>query len=258
MKKMVMIIFLTSLFTSCNEERGVVSELKECDSTKSSDCENTGNLENDFIIRVEGENTTVSSSSAKANTNKSCKDKYVQVDDFCIMRDEAVQANRFKIRTRSIVSAEKVCSKEGKDVHLVNHAQWMKVAKKIETQSLNYDLGKKKKFLNSRELFVNKNQTIVNFVSGQPEWVAWSSESLFLPFQCSVLEGKAVDSKCLGSSLGTKVLDGDVYTTKPSLGSKVAMTRSGSLAKHGKALYHAYIGSDPAVNEYGVRCAYSL
>lgn len=261
MKLLTILLFSLLVLTACNEERGVISELKECDSSKSSDCQNTGNLENDFIIRVEGEDDSASSTNATANSTnkpKACSDKYIQIDNFCIMRDEAVQANRYKIRTKSIESAEKFCSKEGKNIHLINHDQWMAVARKIEAQPLNYDLGKKKKFLNSRELFVNKDQTIVNFVSGQMEWVAWSSESLFLPFQCSVLEGKAADSKCLGSIFGSKNLDGDVHTTKPSLGSKVAMTRSGSLAKHGKALYHTYIGSNPAVNEYGVRCAYSL
>ena len=256
MNKLILIILSLLLF-SCNEEQGVVSELKECDSSKEANCQNTGNLENDVIIRVEGEGDQATSNKATQSA-QSCEKGYIQVDNFCVMKDEATQANRYKVRTNSIEEAQKVCLERGKT--LITHKQWMSIAKKIEAQSLNYDLGKEKKFLNSRDLFVNKSITITNFVSAQPEWVAWSDKSLFLPSECHSLSGDANKVKCQKLALGSATLEGSVFnsTLSQNHNGSVAMLRSGSLAKHKKALYHAYVGSSPAINQYGVRCTYSL
>lgn len=256
MNKLILIIFSLLLF-SCNEEQGVVSELKECDSSKEANCQNTGNLENDVIIRVEGEEDQASGNRAAA-TNQQCEKGYIQIDNFCVMKDEATQANRYKIRTKSIDEAQKVCLERGKT--LITHKQWMSIAQKIEAQSLNYDLGKEKKFLNSRDLFISKSTTITNFVSAQPEWVAWDDKSLFLPSECHSLSGDAYKARCQKLTLGSSQLPGSVFnsTLSQNHNGSIAMVRSGSLAKHKKALYHAYLGTSPAINQYGVRCTYSL
>lgn len=268
------ITILTTLLILFSCQEGKVDEVKACDSAKSPTCQQRGNLEDDVIIHIENEediqgsslNSTSAKTSLKATVSSPngspCDKGYIKISsssttDFCVMKEEAIDSKNYKVNTNSIEEASRLCTDQGKS--LINHDQWLEIAKKVSEQTVNFENVKGLKiFQPSRELYISKNVSIIDFTSAQPEWISWSEDSLYMPDECSFETGLARDIKCQGQTFAPENSNGSAYVATRKPGRKLSLVRSGSTASHEKELYNAYIGHSPSQGFYGVRCSYKI
>lgn len=250
MKYIYTITVLLVLLSSCQENKKPKAEEK-CKSGNTH-CQQKGTLENDVILHINEQKT--SSRENQGQSISPCEKGYIQISSFCVMKEEGRKDIGAKFQSSTPEEAQAFCKDLGK--RLINHKEWMEIARKISEQGTNFDHHKK--LIPAKELFVDEKTTIIDFMGSQPEWVAWSEKSLYLPSHCQPHVGKSYLSSCENLSFGDPEIDGLIYKGEVKDKHKISLVRSGSLPKHKKKLYNLYLGNPPSKRAYGVRCVHSL